>query len=384
MFIFSNISSEIVDMLVSEDDNGNLVSDVSIADFVVSQGINELESIDQQLLLEEFQQSSSTPTLVPSMENNEGNCSSAVENTQPSYNETCHSQPDWLHSLKKDFHTQIIEMCSVKTKSAVNANLLIENTREHGEVKDEILNTVTNKLKSLFSLGNLPGSKTMREIAHCLSHTYPAMFCDTGSITGPLKPDSLDVIAFKLKERLRGQLRQALKRDKGYVQDNATVPSKKGKKKVIYGIDADVWYSSKKATPDIAARLRETNSEDNFDARESVFSAYRGELVHEFKSGKGIASICKGFWKSPEHLASLFSHMTRDTPPLTKNVHDNFTNQMKYLELVLKDQIKTVDFFELMEEVENTCLLENQGSTTLKDIHLMVVYLIFYQLFFFL
>ena len=42
-----------------------------------------------------------------------------------------------------------------------------------------------------------------------------------------------------------------------------------------------------------------------------------------------------------------------------------------------------MDFFELMEEVESTCLLENQGSTTLKDIHLMVVYLIFFQLFFF-
>ena len=63
-------------------------------------------------------------------------------------------------------------------------------------------------------------------------------------------------------------------------------------------------------------------------------------MVHEFKSGKGIASICKGFWKSPEHLASLFSHMTRNTPPLTKNVHDNFTNQIKYLELVLRDRIK--------------------------------------------
>ena len=37
-----------------------------------------------------------------------------------------------------------------------------------------------------------------------------------------------------------------------------------------------------------------------------------------------------------------------------------------------------------MEEVESICLLENQGSTTLKDIHLMVVYLIFYQLYFFL
>ena len=31
--------------------------------------------------------------------------------------------------------------------------------------------------------------------------------------------------------------------------------------------------------------------------------------------------------------------MTRNTPPLTKNVHDNFI-QIKYLELVLRDRIK--------------------------------------------
>ena len=42
----------------------------------------------------------------------------------------------------------------------------------------------------------------MREIVHCLSHAYPAMFCDNGVVSGPFKPDKLDTIALKLRERV--------------------------------------------------------------------------------------------------------------------------------------------------------------------------------------
>ena len=42
----------------------------------------------------------------------------------------------------------------------------------------------------------------MREIVHCLSHAHPAMFCDNGIVSGPFKPDKLDTIALKLRERV--------------------------------------------------------------------------------------------------------------------------------------------------------------------------------------
>ena len=72
--------------------------------------------------------------------------------------------------------------------------------KDHKRIKDEILTEVMSKLKTIFSLGSMPGlswkmfcdilrnwcfsaMKDMREIAYTLSHVYPAMFCNTGGIS---------------------------------------------------------------------------------------------------------------------------------------------------------------------------------------------------------
>ena len=49
----------------------------------------------------------------------------------------------------------------------------------------------------------------MREIAHKQSQVYPAMFCDSGDVEGPFKPEKLDTIAFKLKERVKYEVGKA-------------------------------------------------------------------------------------------------------------------------------------------------------------------------------
>lgn len=61
-----------------------------------------------------------------------------------------------------------------------------------------------------------------------------------------------------------------------------------------------------------------------------------------------------------------------NSTPLTENVENNYATQFGNIELFLRDQIKTVDFSELMENVERICQLENNGSNTLKHIHLLV------------
>ena len=43
-----------------------------------------------------------------------------------------------------------------------------------------------------------------------------------------------------------------------------------------------------------------------------------------------------------------------------------------HLEAVLKDQFKSVEFKDTMENVEDVCHLEHHGSTTLKEIQLLV------------
>ena len=42
------------------------------------------------------------------------------------------------------------------------------------------------------------------------------------------------------------------------------------------------------------------------------------------------------------------------------------------LEAFLMDQCKTVEFREQMEAVKNTCEVDHSGSTTLKDVYLLV------------
>ena len=110
--------------------------------------------------------------------------------------------------------------------------------------------------------------------------------------------------------------------------DTESTPSKRGKKKVIYGIDSNTWYSSKKASPEVATELRNTNMTEDYENRKAVYVKYRKELANEFKTGKRIPTICKGFWKDQRHLGHLFSHMTRGAQPLNDSVAQNFNKQI--------------------------------------------------------
>jgi hypothetical protein len=99
--------------------------------------------------------------------------------------------------------------------------------------------------------------------------------------------------------------------------------------------------------------------------------------------------MSKGFWKDPRHLANQFAYLT-GSPPLTKIVEENIVTQFglyyKYscyklsemsqftghLEVFLRDQVKTVEFKDHFENIERICQVDNNGSSTLKDIHLLV------------
>jgi hypothetical protein len=49
------------------------------------------------------------------------------------------------------------------------------------------------------------------------------------------------------------------------------------------GLDSQKWHKAKKAKPEAAAKLRATNTETEFEKRESVFEEHRDELTAEFK-----------------------------------------------------------------------------------------------------
>ena len=76
---------------------------------------------------------------------------------EPPPKSTRHSCPDWLENLQANFKEAIISPCSSKTVRAVESNRIIVSPKEHSEVRNEILNSVTTKLKTIFSLEDMPG-----------------------------------------------------------------------------------------------------------------------------------------------------------------------------------------------------------------------------------
>jgi len=108
----------------------------------------------------------------------------------------------------------------------------------------------------------------------------------------------------------------------------------------------------------------------SFEDREDVFEGHRPELTAKFRSNNSIPNISKPFWKDSRHLAGQFSYLSISAP-LTRIVDENFETQFGHLEEYLRDQNKTVEFHDQMEDIERTCQVESNGSLTLKYLHLL-------------
>ena len=288
--------------------------------------------------------------------------------------ETQHTNPNWLNNLKENFTEVIIAPCSVKTRNAVRDNSNFATLRDHKYVKDEILNSLVSHLKTLFTVDNLPNMPSMREICYKLSNKYPAMFQEGDGNEDVTRkafaPDKIDILASKLKERLRGQLRTEKKRGISNEIDNES-KKLKGKIKIIYGVDMEKWKRKTKASAAAIAELKSANTVMDCNQRESVYEKFRNELTELFNSGKSISAICKGFWISDVHIANQFSYLCSSSS-LNSNVSSSLGVQFDHLERFLVDQCKSMEFQEKMEEVENSCHVNKNGSKTLKYIHLLV------------
>ena len=101
------------------------------------------------------------------------NLDSSSQEKSPAPRKNQHSYPNWLPDLCSNFQDFIVSNCSTMTKEAVAKNevlkvskagnlavlfcLVILQGRDHRDVKEEILNSVTKYLKTLFTKDDLPG-----------------------------------------------------------------------------------------------------------------------------------------------------------------------------------------------------------------------------------
>ena len=100
-----------MDEFVVSDAMNTSASDILLANFIVQSDGELLDSV-----------SDSNNTSVPISSSPDCNLKKCGQDSSLGSCETSHTQPDWLANLD----SQIIQMCSAKTKSAVEANKSIE------------------------------------------------------------------------------------------------------------------------------------------------------------------------------------------------------------------------------------------------------------------
>ena len=117
---------------------------------------------------------------------------------------TCHTNPNWINMLKSGFKSEVISMCSTRTREAVAKNEYIENNYEFRKVKAELVSSLMEAVKRSFGSVGRPSIDQWRDLAVQLGFEYATMFRDTGNhVEGRRKPDPIKRLAQKLCDNFR-------------------------------------------------------------------------------------------------------------------------------------------------------------------------------------
>ena len=281
---------------------------------------------------------------------------------------TVHTQADWLQKLKDNFSSIVIDGCSAMSREAAYGNKEIEDQKMYRDIKNELINAALNYVKSIFGGAGMPVRKDMRAIAAKFSFIYPAMFQEGVSP----RALSIDDQAQKFSDRYRMKIANEKKKG-GHIENvDIETPRKKAKIKQIYGVVTEKWHKAKKMSAEVSLLVANTEEERDFVKREEIFTKYREEIQDEIrKSKKGVKNICRGLFLDPRHLGNQFQYIT-NTAPLNDQIQKNLRNELDKMKKWLDSQHQTVEYAKKMQEIELVCQVEFNGSTTLRDLHVLV------------
>ena len=174
-------------------------------------------------------------------------------------------------------------------------------------------------------------------------------------------------------EKLKREKKAIEKKNPSVQGDTDDQPtSKKTKLKVIYGVVSEKWHKKKKVTPQARAKLIQAGKETDFQVREEVYETLREEMSNEFRDNdrKYLDKMCPGFFEDPRHLARHFEYMC-ESPALDEKIRENLRPFLKHLELFLLAEHDSIEFSQSINDIELVCEQEFQGSSVLKDLHLL-------------
>ena len=86
---------------------------------------------------------------------------------------------------------------------------------------------------------------------------------------------------------------------------------------------------------------------------------------------KRIDLICRGFFEDQRHLSNHFEYIT-DCPALSENIQKNLGTFLADMELYLSNIDNSLQFNEQLKNISLVCEVEFNGSTTFRDLHILV------------
>lgn len=161
------------------------------------------------------------------------------EDVEESEASTRYNKPDWLKTMKKNFHKFVIEKCSYKVRQCVDKNEQISSVIKKKEVRKELIEATLQHILEIFGGVNRPLIAEMREIVFEMAFHYPAMFKDDDSVgyglggskgMGGLANQMLDKFR---KKQLATRTTSSANHEGADVVKPA--PRPKGKKTLLYG-----------------------------------------------------------------------------------------------------------------------------------------------------
>ena len=86
---------------------------------------------------------------------------------------------------------------------------------------------------------------------------------------------------------------------------------------------------------------------------------------------KRIDLICRGFFEDQRYLSNHFECIT-DCPALSENIQKNLGTFLADMELYLSNIDNSLQFSEQLKNISLVCEVEFNGSTTFRDLHILV------------
>ena len=272
-------------------------------------------------------------------------------------------------------------MCSKRTREAVERNNKIISMSDRAAVMTEILNGVLTYLHRIFGSDNPRKSHTIR-IAQHLGTVYPALFRDEdlgpdeihvyhgyglGGLRG-LKglPDRIcNMYRDKFNEKKRKKL---INESEDFLQEDEE-PNKRGKKKLMYGVNNQRFYATNNSKSSLEA-LKTAGKIEQFETREQIFEDNRSALMKLMRNkDKMVSNVCEGFWRHPKHVENHFYYLT-DTE-ISSKIRQTLVGHLEYMEEYLVSVNNSVEFSNTLEKTKEDCAILYGGSLVHKYIHIL-------------